>query len=114
METDHEEWVKICGEDKGVRLLEGGKKLKQKGYDYYDDELLKFIGNEWQKVAKIFQQYYSKVKETTGDAYLLGRLKQLFEEGKVEMQGNTQNMKEFEVKLAGVVNMEVAVAEEQT
>ena len=113
-ETDPDEWVKICGEDKGVRLLEGGKKLKQKGYDYYDDELLKFIGNEWQKVAKLFQQYYSKVKETTGDAYLLWRLKQLFEEGKVEMQGNTQNMKEFEVKLAGVVNMEVAVAAEQT
>ena len=38
----------------------------------------------------------------------------MYEEGKVEMQGNTQNMKEFEVKLAGVVNMEVAVAAEQT
>ena len=113
-ETDPDEWVKICSEDKGVRLLEGGKKLIQKGYDYYDGELLKFIGNEWQKVAKLFQQYYSKVKETTGDAYLLWRLMQLIEEGKVEMQGNTQNMKEFEVKLAGVVNMEVAVAAEQT
>lgn len=113
-ETDLDEWVKICSEDKGVRLLEGGKKLIQKGYDYYDGELLKLIGNEWQKVAKLFQQYYSKVKETTGDAYLLWRLKQLIEEGKVEMQGNIQNMKEFEVKLAGVVNMEVAVAAEQT
>jgi hypothetical protein len=113
-ETDPDEWVKICSEDKGVRLLEGGKKLIQKGYDYYDGELLKFIGNEWQKVAKLFQQYYSKVKDTTGDAYLLWRLKQLIEEGKVEMQGNTQNMKEFEVKLVRVVNMEVAVAAEQT
>ena len=113
-ETDPDEWVKICSEDKGVRLLEGGKKLIQKGYDYYDGELLKLIGNEWQKVAKLFQQYYSKVKDTTGDAYLLWRLKQLIEEGKVEMQGKTQNMKEFEVKLAGVVNMEVEVAAEQT
>ena len=76
--------------------------------------MLKFIGNEWQNVAKFFQQYYSKVKETTGDAYLLWWLMQLVEEGKVEMQGNIQNMKEFEVKLAGVVNMEVAVAAEQT
>ena len=113
-ETDPDGWVKICSEDKGVRLLEGGKKLIQKGYDYYDGELLKFIDNEWQKVSKLFQQYYSKVKETTGDAYLLWRLKQLIEEGKVEMQGNIQNMKEFEVKLAGVVNPEVAVAAEQT
>lgn len=56
-ETDPDEWVKICSEDKGVRLLEGGKKLIQKGYDYYDGELLKLIGNEWQKVAKLFQQY---------------------------------------------------------
>lgn len=38
----------------------------------------------------------------------------MIEEGKVEMQGNIQNMKEFEVKLAGVVNKEVAVAAEQT
>lgn len=113
-ETDPDEWVKICSEDTGVRLLEGGKKLIQKGSDYYDGELLKLIGNEWQKVTKLFQQYYSRVKDTTGDAYLLWRLKQLIEEGKVEMQGNTQNMKEFEVKLAGVVNMEVAVAAEQT
>lgn len=113
-ETDPDEWAKICREDKGVRLLEGGKKLIQKGYDYYDGELLKFISNEWQKVSKLFQQYYSKVKNTTGDAYLLWRLKQLIEEGKVEMQGNIQNMKEFEVKLTGVVNTEVAVAAEQT
>lgn len=112
-ETDPDEWVKICREDKGVRLLEGGKKLIQKGYDYYDGELLKFTSNEWQKVSKLFQQYYSKVGDTTGDAYLLWRLKQLIEEGKMEMQGSTQNMKEFEVKLAGVVSTEVAVAGEQ-
>lgn len=113
-ETDMDEWTKICREDNGVRLLEGGKKLLQKSFDYYDNELLKFIGNNWQKVSKLFQQYYSKVKDTTGDAYLLWRLKQLIEEGKIKMQGNPLNMKEFEVRLAGAVNTEVAVAAEQT
>ncbi len=105
-EADPDEWTKLCKEDKGVRLLEGGKKLVQKGYDYYDNELLKFIGKDWQKASKLFQQYFSKVKDTTGDAYLLWRLKELIEGGKVEMQGNLRNMKEFEVRVAGVENGE--------
>lgn len=113
-EIDPDEWAKICLENKGVRLLEGGKKLVQKGYDYYDNELLKFIGNDWQKASKLFHLYYSKVKDTTGDAYLLWRLKLMIEEGKAEMQGNMQNMKEFEVRLAGVETSEVSAAAEQT
>jgi hypothetical protein len=100
-EIDPDEWAKLTTEDKGVRLLEGGKKLVQKGYAYYDNELMNFITKDWTKVSKLFQQYYSKVKETTGDAYLLWRLKQMIEDGKVEMQGNMQNMKELEVRLAG-------------
>jgi len=98
-EIDPDEFAKLCREDKGVRLLEGGKKLVQKGYDYYDNELLKFVTKDWQKVSKFFQQYFSKVKDTTGDAYLLWRISQMVEEGKVDMQGNRQNMKEFEVRL---------------
>lgn len=106
-ETDADEWSKICPEDKGIRLLEGGKKLVQKGYDYYDNELVKFVSKDWQKVSKLFQQYYAKAKETTGDAYLLWRLKLMIEEGKVEMQGNMLNMKEFEVKIKITVTEEV-------
>jgi hypothetical protein len=98
-EIDPDEWAKLCKENKGVRLLEGGKKLVQRGYDYYDKELLNVINKDWQKVNKLFQQYYSKVKDNTGDAYLLWRLKKLIEDGKVEMQGNMLNMKEFEVKI---------------
>jgi hypothetical protein len=101
-ETEPDEWAKQCNENKGVRLLEGGKKLIQKGYDYYDDELQKLITKDWQKVSKLFQQYYSKVKETTGDAYLLWRIKQLINDGRLEMQGNIKNMKEFEVRLGGL------------
>ena len=39
LEVDPDEWMKICNESKGVRLLEGGKKLTQYNYDYYDSEL---------------------------------------------------------------------------
>jgi hypothetical protein len=113
-EIDPDEWAKLGRENKGVRLLEGGKKLVQKEYDYYDNELLTFINKDWAKVSKLFQQYYGKVKETTGDAYLLWRLKQLIDEGKIEMQGNMQNMKEFEVRLAGVPTPEMEASAEQT
>ena len=102
-EIDPDEWFKLCKENKGIRLLEGGKKLVQKSSDYYDDELLKYLSKDWIKVNKLFNQYFSKVKETTGDAYLLWRLKQMIETGKIEMQGNRSNMKEFEVRLAGTV-----------
>jgi hypothetical protein len=101
-EIDPDEWAKLGRENKGVRLLEGGKKLVQKEYDYYDNVLMTFITKNWTKVSKLFQQYYTKVKDTTGDVYLLWRLKQLVEDGKIEMQGNMQNMKEFEVRMPGV------------
>jgi len=55
-ETDPQEWLKIVNENKCVRILEGGKKLVQKGYEYYDSELLKLISPDWQKVSKLFQQ----------------------------------------------------------
>ncbi len=100
-EVDADEWLRLCNEEKGIRLLEGGKKLNQKDYDYYDEALLKSITQEWQKVNKLFHQFYAKAKETTGDAYLLWRLKKMIEDGKVEMQGNIKSMKEFEVRLPG-------------
>jgi hypothetical protein len=113
-EVDSDEWLKLSNEGKGIRLLEGGKKLVQKDYDYYDAELLKAIGKDWLKVNKLFQQYYSKVKETTGDAFLIWRLNQLIQEGKVEMQGDMKNMKEYEVRLFGQPVEEALQAVEQT
>lgn len=112
-ETDPDEWAKICSEDKGVRLLEGGKKLVQKGYDYYDDELLKYITQDWQKVNKVLLQFLNKSKETTGDAYLLWRLNQLIVAGKLMLQGNMKNMKEFEVRLPGLKSAEDDVPAEK-
>ncbi|MEP7142414.1 MAG: DUF1835 domain-containing protein [Ferruginibacter sp.] len=97
-EVDPDEWTKICEENKGVRLLEGGKKLIQEAYDFYDQELKKFITPDWQKASKIIHQYLNKSKHTTGDAYLLWRLKAMIAEGKFDAQGKVGIMKEFEVK----------------
>ncbi len=97
-EVDADEWAKLCNENKGVRTLEGGKKLVQHDYDYYDDELMKFITPDWQKVNKLFHTFFSKSKNTTGDAYLLWRLKLMIIEGKIDAQGEIKGMKDFEVK----------------
>jgi len=98
-EVDPDEWAKLCSENKGVRLLEGGKKLSQADYDFYDEELKKFITADWQKASKIINQFLTKAKNTTGDAYILWRLKQMLAAGEYDVQGEVKNMKDFEVKI---------------
>ena len=97
-ETDPDEWVKLMNESRGVRRLEGGKKLIQYDYDHFDTELKKFITKDWQKASKILQQYFSKSKLTTGDAYLLWRLKTMAAQNMFDVQGEMKNMKDFELK----------------
>ena len=97
-EVDPDEWTKLCNENKGIRLLEGGKKLGQEDYDFYDAELVKFITPDWQKASRIIHQYLSKAKHHTGDAYLLWRLKVMIAKDMFDVQGKIGNMKEFEIK----------------
>lgn len=97
-DTDTEEWNRLCLENKGVRMLEGSKKLVHHNYDFYDGELLDIIGMDWIKANKLMHKFYAKSKHTTGDAYLLWRLKQLISAGKVDARGEIKNMKDFEVK----------------
>ncbi len=97
-EIDPDEWSRLSNEDKGVRILEGGKKLTQYGYDYYDEELRKFITGDWVKASKLINQFLSKGKQTTGDAYVLWRLKKLIADGVIESQGELKGMKDFEIK----------------
>lgn len=100
-EVDPDEWTKLCNEEKGVRILEGGKKLVQEEYDFYDAELKKFISTDWQKASKVIHQFLTKAKHTTGDLYILWRLKKLVEAGGYDVQGNLKGMKDFEIKAVG-------------
>ncbi len=97
-EVDPDEWTKLCEENKGIRLLEGGKKLVQEDYDFYDGELKKLITGDWQKASKVIHNHLTKAKHSTGDAYLLWRLKIMIADGLFDVQGNVGKMKEFEVK----------------
>jgi hypothetical protein len=97
-EVDPDEWTKLCNENGGVRLLEGGKKLVSEEENFYDAELKKYITADWQKASKIIHQFLSKAKHTTGDMFLLWRLKKMIEMELVDVQGKVGNMKDFEVK----------------
>ena len=97
-EIDPDEWNRLCQEDKGVRILEGGKKLSQHPVTYYDEELRKFITGDWIKASKLIGQFLNKAKQTTGDAYILWRIKQLVATGELDAQGELKGMKEFEIK----------------
>lgn len=98
-EVDPDEWTKICNENRGVRILEGGKKLIQEDYDFYDNELKKYITLDWQKASRIIHSFLNKAKHTTGDAYLLWRLKVMIAQEMFDVQGKVENMKDFEIKL---------------
>ena len=97
-EIDPDEWSRICTEDKGVRILEGGKKLTQQDYSYFDEELRRFITGDWIKASRLIGQFLSKAKQTTGDAYMLWRIKQLVAAGELDAQGELKGMKDFEVR----------------
>jgi hypothetical protein len=97
-EVDPDEWTRLCNEDKGVRLLEGGKKLQSEDYDFYDAELKKYITKDWQKASKIIHTYLAKAKHSTGDMYLLWRLKTMLSMNIFDVQGKMGNMKDFEIK----------------
>ncbi len=105
-EVDPDEWIKLCNEDKGVRILEGGKKLVSQDYRFYDEEIKKFIKGDWIKASKLVHQFLAKANHITGDAYVLWRLKLIIEAGEVDVQGELKSMKDFEVK-AKVSNVQV-------
>jgi len=98
-EIDPDEWKKLCNEGKGVRILEGGKKLVQHNYDFYDEELKKFITANWQTAHKLISAFLHKATHKTGDAFILWRLKHILASGAYDVQGELKRMKDFEIKM---------------
>jgi hypothetical protein len=101
-EVDPDEWKKISDENATVRILEGGKKIVGKEESFYDGELLKNITNDWQKATRVLMNTLHRMKIKTGDVYLMWRMKQLINTGKIETMGNTGGgWKEFDVRKPG-------------
>ena len=101
-EVDPDEWKKLCNENAMVRILEGGKKIVSKEETFYDNTILSVVTNDFQKLQKILNAIFSKMKIKTGDVFLVWRIKKLIEENKIAMQGDWEKgWKEIELKNFG-------------
>jgi len=110
-ELDGDEWHRLMNENAGIRLLEGGKKLKGEPVAYYDKDLLQACSKEFQKASKIVSQLTGKMKFPVPEQFLGWRLKELIKEEKLESRGELKTVKDFEVKQPGS-SEETAVAGE--
>lgn len=107
-EVDPDEWKKLSDENAFVRILEGGKKIANKGVDYYDAELMKNITSDWQKAWRVLSNTLNRMKVKTGDVFIMWRMKELIAAEKIEVTGDpSKGWKEFEVKLKAARQMEI-------
>jgi hypothetical protein len=100
-ELDGEEWQKLMNENAGLRLLEGGKKIKGEPAEYYDKELLQQSSKEFQKAHKVVGQVTGKFKYPVMDQFLGWRIKELIKAGELESKGELKTIRDFEIKLPG-------------
>jgi hypothetical protein len=103
-EVDPDEWKKIAEDTSLVKMLEGGKKIAGKDESFYDAEILKNLTPEWQKAGRVLTNTLNRMKIKTGDVFLMWRMKQLINNGKIGTTGEvSRSWKDFDVKVAGTV-----------
>lgn len=114
-EIDPDEWRKMVDENAPVRILEGGKKIAGREENFYDTDLLRNTTSEWQKATRVLTNTLHRMKIKTGDILLMWRLKQLIQDGKIDVTGDmSKGWKEFDVKLPGVRQAEIFQPETET
>ncbi len=100
-EVDPDEWTRLMEENAIVRVLEGGKKIIGRQADFYDADLLAGVTGNWQKAARVLSSTLHRMKIKTGDVFLMWRMKQLIDEGKISLMGEfSSDWKSFDVKIA--------------
>ncbi|HSK11754.1 MAG TPA: DUF3658 domain-containing protein, partial [Phnomibacter sp.] len=98
-EVDTDEWAKICEAGKMVRLLEGGKKLIQQDEDFYDAAIAKYVHGDLSRASRIVNQFLTKEKETTGDLFVIWRLKQMVGTKGYEIKGDiNKTVRDFDLR----------------
>lgn len=109
-EVDPDEWKKHCLESAMVRFLEGGKKIIGKEVNFFDKDILAHINAEPQKLSKILTNTLSKMKVKTGDVFLVWRIREMIQEGKLEVLGDwNKSWKDISVKIQGGKNQDASV-----
>ena len=101
-ELDPDEWKKICDENEGVRFLEGGKKIVNMPMSFYDKEILSLLTKNAQKLPSAIAHILSKMKVKTGDAFIVYRLQELAEQGKIVFAGDwSKGWKDMVIQMPG-------------
>ncbi|NIG54324.1 DUF1835 domain-containing protein [Chitinophaga sp. Cy-1792] len=100
-ELDGDEWHRLMNENAGIRILEGGKKLKGEPATLYDKDLVAQAGKDFVKAWRVANQVGGKLKYPLPEHFLGWRLKELIREGKLDSRGELKTPKDFEVKLPG-------------
>ena len=109
-EVDPDEWKKHCQESAMVRFLEWGKKIIGKEVNFFDKDILTHINAEPQKLSKILTNTLSKMKVKTGDVFLVWRIRELIQEGKLEAIGDwNKSWKDISVKIQGGKSQDTSV-----
>jgi hypothetical protein len=107
-EVDPDEWKRLSTENAIVRILEGGKKIVGKDDSFYDNDVLNGLSPEWQKGNRAIHAILARMKNKTGDVFIIWRLRLLAEAGKVDLNGHpSKGWKDFEVKLKSSGPVEV-------
>ncbi len=102
VEVDSEEWKKLVSENALIRSHEGGRKLVSKADEYYDDQIIGFCTQQFQKASRVIGNVINKHQNPTGDVFLTWRLRKLIESGSLEAKGDVaKSLRDFEVKLVG-------------
>ncbi|MCB0716054.1 MAG: DUF1835 domain-containing protein [Chitinophagaceae bacterium] len=98
-EIDPDEWTRICEENAGVRILEGGKKIIGEAIAFYDAEILKNLTADWQKAWRLVSNTLHRMKIKTGDVFIEWRIQNLIENEKIEIAGEIdKGWKNFDVR----------------
>lgn len=99
-EVDPDEWKRLAEENAVVRILEGGKKIVSREETFYDAEILKNLTVEWQKAWRVLTNTLHRMKIKTGDVFLMGRMKELIAQGRIEVVGDASSgWREFDVRI---------------
>jgi hypothetical protein len=100
-EIDGEDWRRLKEEGSLVRILEGGKRIRGEGADFFDKELLNRCRLDYQKGWRLVNQLRSKLKDHVDEAFLYSRLQELLASGQLAAKEAYKNTRDAEVKAAG-------------
>jgi hypothetical protein len=104
-ELDPDEWNKICTEQEVIKFLEGGKKIVNMDINFYDKEILSLLTKNAQKLPSALSNILAKMKVKTGDAFLVYRLKDLADLGKIVFVGDWEKgWKDMVIQMPGGSN----------